>query len=93
MFCAKPQAVLVAAGFGAFVGAAEVHAADQRDTATMPDTLASAIEHLTTVDAAPTPEAPAELIADKGYLSRDALKALDGGPLKSRTSEPRYSQG
>ena len=27
-------------------------------------------------DAAPTPEAPAELIADKGYHSRDALKAL-----------------
>jgi Transposase DDE domain len=61
------------------VVAAEVHAADQGDTATMPDTLASAIEHLTAVDAAPTPEAPAELIADKGYHSRDALKALDGG--------------
>ena len=67
---------------------AEVHAADQGDTATMPDTLANAIEHLTAVDAAPTPEAPAELIADKGYHSRDALKALDGGPWKSRISEP-----
>ena len=30
---------------------AEVHAADQGDTATMPDTLANAIEHLTAVDA------------------------------------------
>jgi transposase len=70
------------------VVAAEVHAADQGDTATMPDTLANAIEHLTAVDAAPTPEAPAELIADKGYHSRDALKALDGGPWKSRISEP-----
>ena len=67
---------------------AEVHAADQGDTATMPDTLANAIEHLTAVDAAPTPETPAELIADKGYHSRDALKALDGGPWKSRISEP-----
>ena len=37
---------------------AEVHAADQGDTATMPDTLANAIEHLTAVDAAPTPETP-----------------------------------
>jgi transposase len=67
---------------------AEVHAADQGDTATMPVTLANAIEHLTAVDATPTPEAPAELIADKGYHSRDALKALDGGPWKSRISEP-----
>jgi hypothetical protein len=66
---------------------AEVHAADQGDTATMPDTLANAIEHLTAVDAAPTPEPPAELMADKGYHSRDALKALDGGPWKSRISE------
>jgi transposase len=65
---------------------AEVHAADQGDTATMPE--ANAIGHLTAVDAAPTPEAPAELTADKGYHSRDALKALDGGRWKSRISEP-----
>src|SRR5271165_7674100 len=54
----------------------------------MPGTLASAAEHLKAVDTVPTPEAPAELIADKGYHSRDALKALDGGPWKSRISEP-----
>ena len=54
--------------------AAEVHAADRGDTATMPDTLANAAEHLSALDAAPTPEAPAELIADKGYHSRGALK-------------------
>src|ERR1700722_4050863 len=71
------------------VVAAEVHAADQGDTATMPDTLVNAIEHLTAVDAAPTPEAPAELIADKGYHSRNALKALDGGPWKSSTEPHR----
>ena len=53
------------------VVAAEVHAADQGDTATMPDTLANAIEHLTAVDAAPTPEAPAELIA--GNAARRAV--------------------
>ena len=52
----------------------------------MPDTLANAIEHLTAVDAAPTSETPAELIAHKGYHSRDALKAFDGGPWKSRIS-------
>ena len=32
---------------------------------------------------------PAELIADKGYHSRDGLKALDGGSWKSRICEPR----
>ena len=62
------------------VVAAEAHPADQGDTTTMPGTLASAAEHLAAVDAKPTPEAPAELIADKGYHSRDALKALDNGP-------------
>ena len=68
--------------------AVEVHGADHGDTATMPGTLASAAEHLAALDAAPTPQAPAELIADKGYHSRDALKALDDGPWKSRISEP-----
>jgi transposase len=74
------------------VVAAEVHAADQGDTTTMPGTLAGAAERLASVDAAPTPEAPAELIADKGYHSRGGLKALDGGPWKSRISEPHRDE-
>ena len=74
------------------VVAAEVHAADQGDTTTMPGRLASAAEHLVAVDAAPTPEAPADLIADKGYHSRAGLKALDGGPWKSRISEPHRDE-
>jgi hypothetical protein len=74
------------------VVAAEVHAADQGDTTTMPGTLTSAVEHLVAVDAAPTPETPAELIADKGYHARDALKALDDGPWKSRISEPHRDE-
>jgi len=74
------------------VVAAEMHLADQGDTTTMPGTLASAAEHLNAVDATPTSEAPAELIADKGYHSRDALKALDGGPWKSRISEPHHDE-
>jgi hypothetical protein len=32
------------------------------------------------------------LIADKGYHSRDALKALDDGPWKSRISEPHHDE-
>jgi transposase len=74
------------------VVAAEVHAADQGDTTTMPGTLASAVDHLAAVDAAPTPQVPAELIADKGYHSRDALKALGDGPWKSRISEPHRDE-
>jgi transposase len=70
------------------VVAAELHPADQGDTTTMPGTLASAAEHLAAVNAAPTPPAPTELIADKGYHSRAGLKELDGGPWKSRISEP-----
>src|SRR3954452_14717850 len=73
---------------GAIV-AAELHAADQGDTASLPGTLEAAAEHLAALDAAPTPEAPAELIADKGYHSRDTLKGLADGPWKTRISERR----
>ena len=71
------------------VVAAEMHPADQGDTATMPGTLASAAAHLADVDAAPTPDNPAELVADKGYHSRAGLKAIADGPWKSRVAEPR----
>jgi len=69
--------------------AAEMHEADQGDTATLPGTRASAAEHLAVVGAAPTPEDPAELVADKGYHSRAGLKTLEDGPWKSRIAEPR----
>lgn len=72
---------------GAIV-AAEVHPADHGDTTTMPGTLATAAKQLAAVKAAPTAEAPAELIADKGYHSRAGLKALEDGPWKTRISEP-----
>jgi hypothetical protein len=73
------------------VVAAEVHAADQGDTTTLPGTLASAVRHLAAVEA-PTPQAPAELVADKGYHARASLKELDGGPWTSRISEPDRDQ-
>jgi len=72
---------------GAIV-AAEVHAADEGDTTTLAKTLEQAEENLAKVDAAPTNENPAECITDKGYHGRDGLKALDGGPWKTRISEP-----
>jgi transposase len=74
------------------VVAAEVHTAEQGDTTTMPGTLASAAEHLAAVQAEPTPEAPAELTADKGYHSRAGLKSLEDGPWKSRIAEPRRDE-
>jgi transposase len=71
------------------VVAAEMHAADQGDTTSLSGTLASAAEHLAAVEAAPTPEEPAELVADKGYHSRAGLKELEDGSWKSRIAEPR----
>src|SRR3954453_134595 len=71
------------------VVAAEMHLADQGDTTTLPDTLASAARHLAAVEAAPSAEAPAEMVADKGYHSRGVLKALDDGPWKTRIAEPK----
>jgi transposase len=54
---------------GAIV-AAEVHPADRGDAATLPDTLAAAEANLTAAGAAPTPEDPAELVADKILCGR-----------------------
>src|ERR1700709_1992763 len=69
--------------------AAEMHQADQGDTITLRETLASAATHLAEVDAAPTPEDPPHLVADKGYHSRAGLKELEDGVWKSRVAEPR----
>jgi transposase len=71
---------------GAIV-AAEIHLADQGDTATLPETLEVAEANLAAVDAAPTAQDPAELVADKGYHSRDGLKDLEDGAWKSRIAE------
>ena len=51
--------------------------------------LQAAEANLATVDAAPTPEDPAELVADKGYHSRNGLKELEDGAWKSRIAERR----
>jgi transposase len=69
--------------------AAEIHPADRGDTATLPDTLEVAEANLAAVDAAPTPEAAAELVADKGYHSREGLKDLEDGAWKSRIAEKK----
>src|SRR3954467_1559644 len=73
---------------GAIV-AAEIHRADRGDTTTLPGTLEAAQPNLAAVDAAPTREAPAELVADKGYHSRDGLKELEDSAWKSRVAEKK----
>ena len=73
---------------GAIV-AAEIHPADQGDTTTLPGTLEAAAANLAAIDAAPTAEDPAELIADKGYHSRDGLKDLEDGAWTSRIAEKK----
>ena len=73
---------------GAIV-AAEIHAADQGDTVTLPETLKAAEGNLAAVGTGPTAEEPAELVADKGYHSRDGLKDLEDGPWKSRIAEKK----
>jgi transposase len=73
---------------GAIV-AAEVHPADQGDTATLPETLETAEANLAAVGVGPTVEDPAELVADKGYHSRDGLKDLEDGAWKSRIAEKK----
>jgi transposase len=73
---------------GAIV-AAEIHPADRGDTSTLPATLHAAEANLATADAAPTPEKPAELVADKGYHSREGLKDLEDGVWRSRITEKK----
>jgi hypothetical protein len=69
--------------------AAEIHPADQGDTVTLPETLKTAEGNLATVGAGPSADEPAELVADKGYHSRDRLRDLEDGPWKSRVAEKK----
>jgi transposase len=71
----------------AVIVAVKIHLADQGDTQTLPGTLAHAEAMLDPIGRAPTPEAPAELIADTGYHSRAGLKALEDGAWTTRISE------
>ena len=66
--------------------AARIHPADQGDTRTLAATLEQAEAMLDLVGRTPTPETPAEMIADKGYHSREGLRPEDSA-WKSRISE------
>ena len=73
--------------------AAPIHPADEGDTTTLEPTLEEAQKNLAAVGLAPTPEDPCDLVADKGYHSREVLKDLDGGPWKTRIAEPKPAKG
>ena len=47
-----------------------------------------AASNLESLELAPAPEAPAEVVADKGYHARAVLKRLEDGPWTTRIAEP-----
>lgn len=75
------------------VVAAPIYEADQDDTTTLAPTLDAAMHNLAKLGLEPALDAPCELIADKGYHSREQLKVLDGGVWKTRIAEPTPANG
>ncbi len=73
--------------------AAPIHPADEGDTTTLDPTGEAAARNLADIGLAPTPAASCELVADKGYHSREGLQDLDGGVWKTRIAEPKPSKG
>lgn len=74
---------------GAIV-AVTMQGADQGDTTTIENTLATAVEQLETVaDGSDTPvETAAEVVADKGYHSRRTVLELETNGFRAYISEP-----
>ena len=79
------------------VVAVTVQPANAGDTQTVHETLAQAAEHIDVVAEAVNgateaqviqPEAPVEVVADKGYHSRDALREIGEAGVRTYISEP-----
>jgi transposase len=73
--------------------AAPIHPADEGDTTTLAPTLAAAARNLGEVGLAPIAAEPCVVVADKGYHSRERLKALESGVWKTRIAEPEPAKG
>ena len=73
--------------------AAPIHPADEGDTTTLRRTLEAAPSNLAAVGLAPTRGRSLRLVADKGYHSREALKALDGGAVEDAHRRAGAGQG
>ncbi|OAI22756.1 hypothetical protein A1351_20440 [Methylosinus sp. R-45379] len=67
--------------------AAPIHEADKGDTTTLGDTLETAKANPTAVGLAPTPDDPCEIIADKGYHSREVCIRPAAGALRIIASD------
>ena len=83
---------MIAADTGVVV-AAPIHPANEGDATTLSPTLDAAARNLDAVGLAPSEEEPCVAVADKGYHSREQLKALEGGVWKTRIAEPEPSKG
>lgn len=68
--------------------AAPVHHADRVDTKTVEATLDAAASTLENLDQKPSPESPAEVVADKGYFAKKIIKNLNQTHWTTRISEP-----
>jgi len=75
------------------VVAAPIHPADEGDTTTISPTPEAAARNLDAVGLAPSEAAPCVVVADKGYRSREQLKALEDGVWKTRIAEPEPADG
>lgn len=62
--------------------AAPIHPADKGDTNTLDPTLKAAARNLAAIGLEPAQENRCDLVTDKGYHSRDGLKALAGGGVE-----------
>ena len=71
---------------------APIHLADEGDTTTLSPTLRRRAQPRRGW-LAPSEEEPCVVVADKGYHSREQLKALEGGLWKTRIAEPEPSKG
>ena len=75
------------------VVAAPIHPADEGDTTTLSATLEVAERNLGEVGLALTKDEPCVAATDKGYHSREQLKALEDGVWKTRIAEPEPARG
>ena len=77
----------------AVIVAAEIHPANRSDATTLPQTLEAAPSTLVAVDAGPTAEDPAELIADKGHhCARRAQRSWKTAPGRAGSPRSRIAE-
>ena len=84
----KPEHV-VDLDTGAIVGV-KIQPANKGDTQTIESTLQNATQNLKEVYRAPNENRKVELVADKGYFSRDVIKNAENAHFSTRIAEPHH---